>query len=566
VPFEVVDKRLIQNRLFSELSQMFGQEVPLYDRSLAVNRLCNNAACALLSKLHVGLHITDAQRAQSSAERHGAIRIGRPDEFRWITRFFAAFDMVPHNFYDMTDVGVKSQPIIATAFRSVHQPEHRVFTSLLMTDYFDAHTRQRIENVLSTREIFSAQAKQLIQLGEQQGGLSSSDADTLIHQGVESIFRWRGAARDYELYTFLCDSGFKIAADIACFSSHHLNHLTPNTLCMDLYTTAMKLCLGEISQPQFHSRAKLAFTQLAQDADRDWLRLSFKHLSQVDVEGLQAGVVHSADCDALVREMAQAFDTSEYQLSQFHHNGFQEFTEGPPPHTPIFLRQDAYRALTEPVHFQQSNGASIQSTHTARFGEVEQRGYACTPKGRVQYDECLQRADTAREQHSQRASDDFAGSCAAYAQPFEIFPRTLAQLLEQQLVYGLYQPTEKGLALIGSLATSNMHELVAQGCVEVLGIRYEDFLPVSAAGILASNLNQYGTQSTAPRKPTYSQGMLEAIMDRRIVDATVVYAGLEARSLLQTCEQLALMDRIPQAQRVAWEAAQNAYHQMISES
>ena len=54
--------------------------------------------------------------------------------------------------------------------------------------------------------------------------------------------------------TKLCDAGFKIAADIACFESHHLNHLTPNTFCMDLYTAAMKFCMGEMNEATFRSR------------------------------------------------------------------------------------------------------------------------------------------------------------------------------------------------------------------------------------------------------------------------------------------------------------------------
>ncbi|NBX25384.1 MAG: DUF1338 family protein, partial [Planctomycetes bacterium] len=110
---------------------MFGREVPLYDRSLLVNRACNTAVCTLVGLLHRGFAISPEQLDRTSGERHGAIRIGRPDEYRWIARFFACFAMEPHNFYDMTAVGGKSQPIIATAFRSVMRPEHRVFTSLL---------------------------------------------------------------------------------------------------------------------------------------------------------------------------------------------------------------------------------------------------------------------------------------------------------------------------------------------------------------------------------------------------------------------------------------------------
>jgi uncharacterized glyoxalase superfamily metalloenzyme YdcJ len=51
-----------------------------------------------------------------------------------------------------------------------------------------------------------------------------------LPKGRNRIFKWTGQARDYQLYQDLAAGGFKIAADIACFNSHHLNHLTPNTL------------------------------------------------------------------------------------------------------------------------------------------------------------------------------------------------------------------------------------------------------------------------------------------------------------------------------------------------
>src|SRR5277367_5306476 len=145
------DKTEMQNRLFAELSDMFGREVPLYDKALLVNKACNQTVCSLLGQLHVGFSITEAQLDKTSGERHGAIRIGKPSEYRWVARFFAAFALEPHNFYDMANVGSKSQPIVATAFRSSLNPEHRIFCSLLMTDYFDAQTRQRIETLLASR-------------------------------------------------------------------------------------------------------------------------------------------------------------------------------------------------------------------------------------------------------------------------------------------------------------------------------------------------------------------------------------------------------------------------------
>src|SRR5688500_7588617 len=105
------DKIEMQNMLFSELSRMFGQEVPLYDKSLLVNKECNKTVCALLAQMYSGFELTEERLAKTSGERHGAIRIGRPDEYRWVAGFFAAFGMEPHNYYDMTNIGGKSQPI-----------------------------------------------------------------------------------------------------------------------------------------------------------------------------------------------------------------------------------------------------------------------------------------------------------------------------------------------------------------------------------------------------------------------------------------------------------------------
>jgi len=549
------DRIEMQNRLFAELSSMFGKEVPLYDRSLLVNRECNTAVCALVGQLHRGFAVSDAQLDKTSSERHGAIRIGRADEYRWIARFFAAFAMEPHNFYDMTNVGSKSQPIIATAFRSMVRPEHRVFTSLLMTDYFDPTTKARIDALLATRQVFSARAKELIERCEKQGGLSREDGDALIREGVDRIFKWTGKARDHGLYKDLGDAGFKIAADIACFESHHLNHLTPNTFCMDLYTAAMKHALGEMDEAAFRMRAGLALGRLAKTADRDWLRLHFKHLSHAEIDSYQPGTVGDADVQRLVDALVATFAKPVFALRTLKHAGFKDFTEGPSEDTPILLRQDAYKALTEPVQFREADGATVDTVHTARFGEIEERGYATTPKGRAMYDTCLAQADAAREKDPSLPKKDFAAYEALYAKPFAPFPKTLPALLEQGLVYGRYAATPKGVAAKGNLPTFDIHALVRDGFAQVEGLRYEDFLPVSAAGIFASNLNQYGTKSTAATKPEYTQSQLEQVMGKAIVDSDVVYRGMQAASMLDTFAQLGVMERVPVAQRAELEQA-----------
>ncbi|RBE01193.1 DUF1338 domain-containing protein, partial [Xanthomonas oryzae pv. oryzae] len=57
--------------------------------------------------------------------------------------------------------------------------------------------------------------------------------------------------------------------------------------------------------------------------------------------------------------------------------------EGPPRRrVPILLRQTSFKALEEAVRFVGDDGQPEHGTHTARFGEIEQRGLALTPKGR----------------------------------------------------------------------------------------------------------------------------------------------------------------------------------------
>lgn len=557
----------MQHRLFAELSRMFGQEVPLYDKSLQVNRVCNQTVSALLARKHAGFAITDAQLDQTSGERHGAIRIGKPAEYRLICRFFAAFGMAPHNFYDMTNVGAKSQPIIATAFRSKLKPEHRVFCSLLMTDYFDPKTRARIEALLASRQVFSLRAIGLLERNERQGGLDWPDATALIREGVDRIFKWTGEARDYQLYQDLCAAGFKIAADIACFGSHHLNHLTPNTFCIDLYTAAMKFCLRELDAAGFRQRAETMLGRLARHADRDYLKLHFRHLTHEAIAAFRCAELPADAVPRLAEQLIASLQAPELALNRFSHSGFKDFTEGPPEDTPILLRQDAYKALTEPVRFHQPGGAAVDAVHTARFGEIEQRFYATTPKGRVLYDRCLAQADALREKDPTLIKKDFAAYEAAYARPFAPFPKTLPVLLAQGLVYGRYAVTTKGLeaAKTGGIKTTVLAELIRLGFVDYKGLRYEDFLPVSAAGIFASNLNQYGTQSTAAQKPVYTQGMLEEILGCKIVDPNVTYGGLEAASLLEVYSRLGVLGQLPATRKTELEQAVGAFRASSAE-
>jgi uncharacterized glyoxalase superfamily metalloenzyme YdcJ len=267
----------------------------------------------------------------------------------------------------------------------------------------------------------------------------------------------------------------------------------------------------------------------------------------------------------LAAQLTAEFAKPEYALSKLKHAGFKDFTEGPSEDTPVLLRQDAYKALTEAVRFTEEDGTVAETTHTARFGEIEERFYACTPTGRALYDTCLAEADAGREKDPSLPKRDMAAYEAAYRAPFAPFAKTLPGLIGQGYVYARYAPTAQGIAAAnaGRALPTDLMKLVELGFVEYEGQRYEDFLPVSAAGIFASNLQQYGTKSTAHVRPTYSQAQLEEILGKRIIDSTTVYAGIDAESKLDTWKKLGLLAQVPAAERAALESAVSAYHAAV---
>ena len=532
----------MQHVLFAELSRMFGKEVPLYDKSLAVNFRCNQAIVHLLSSGFSGFTVSDEELLATSRERHGAIRIGREDEFRWITRYFACFGMEPHNYYDMTKIGEKSQPVTATAFRSTIDPENRVFASLLRTSYFDPVIAERIDHLLSSRQVFSDRARSLVELCEQQGGLALDDAKLLIQEGTERIFKWTGEARGRDLYEELCAEGFKIAADIACFSSHHLNHLTPNTLCIDLYSNAMKWRMGTFDRSEFLKRAEHILAFLDEMVDTDWLLLHFRHLGHEDVASFDRAPVSSSARHEIISTLVSSLDIEDLDLTRLPHNGYKDRTEGPDPGTQVLLRQDAYRSLTEPIRFVDET-PPFESSHTARFGEIEERFYAVTPKGRALYDECL----AARTSDSHSESSDAAKS-------FERFPRTLPELFESGLVHAIFEPSKASLAGQVDIATADIIQLMKEGVLDCRGMRYEDFLPISAAGIFASNLDQYGTDSTADHRPSYPRREFEEIVGCSIKDTVDVYRALQSRSILDSLASLKIDHLLDESDRRRLEA------------
>jgi uncharacterized glyoxalase superfamily metalloenzyme YdcJ len=197
--------------------------------------------------------------------------------------------------------------------------------------------------------------------------------------------------------------------------------------------------------------------------------------------------------------------------------------EGPPTRRcPILLRQTSFKALDEPVAFRQG-AAWVQGQHTARFGEIEQRGIALTPKGRTLYDQLL----TAARKLVLPAADGSNASAyvAALAQVFAAFPDDWEEIRRQGLGYFAWSLTDTAKSGHGALTADQARAL---GLIRPDPITYEDFLPVSAAGIFQSNL---GDDSQQAFTASPNQRRFETDLGAQVLNEFDHYAGIEAASL-----------------------------------
>jgi len=209
--------------------------------------------------------------------------------------------------------------------------------------------------------------------------------------------------------------------------------------------------------------------------------------------------------------------------------------EGPPTRKcPILLRQTSFKALEEAVSFQSSDGDWQTGSHTARFGEIEQRGIALTPKGRALYDTLL----TESRKLVRPAADGSNARAyeAALAEAFASFPDDWAGIRAGGLGYFTYALTAKGREQQG-VASGDLESWIAEGLVCFDPIVYEDFLPVSAAGIFQSNLGD-GAQQDFVASP--NQQRFEADLGATVLNEFDHYAAIEADSIAACRQALAM--------------------------
>jgi uncharacterized glyoxalase superfamily metalloenzyme YdcJ len=194
--------------------------------------------------------------------------------------------------------------------------------------------------------------------------------------------------------------------------------------------------------------------------------------------------------------------------------------EGPPRRdADILLRQTSFKALEENVTFQGKTGS-----HTARFGEIEQRGVALTPAGRALYDTTLTNARAAAAQAGAPTYD------AVLETAFASFPDDLDQLRRDRLAFFQYR--------VGGTAAykaETVDDLVAAGALVADPQVYEDFLPVSAAGIFQSNL---GADDQSNYSSNANQDAFETALGATVIDEMALYSEIQEASLTAALKAL----------------------------
>ncbi|CAK9787424.1 DUF1338-domain-containing protein [Cutaneotrichosporon oleaginosum] len=222
-----ISKDELRARFCTALSVMYRTEVPLYGDLIE-----------LVDDVNATFPGTPEDRLK--VERHGAIRLGKPDELQMIARLFAQMGMEPVGYYVLAPSGV---PVHSTAFRPTTEEAlaynpFRVFTSLLLPELLPPALRAEVEATLAKRDIFHIRVREIVAQAEVEGGVRLEDADELVERALET-FKWHDtAAVPRDVYARM-HAAHPLVADIAAFKGPHINHLTPRVLDIDAAQAGM---------------------------------------------------------------------------------------------------------------------------------------------------------------------------------------------------------------------------------------------------------------------------------------------------------------------------------------
>lgn len=229
----------------------------------------------------------------------------------------------------------------------------------------------------------------------------------------------------------LADSALRVAVQ-RILSDRRI--LTPRTLeLVDVFE-------GGLSQPEAREFVREALHTFRWHSDATVDLVTYRRLH--DAHRLNAGIVgfKGAHINHLT---PQTLDIDAAQAGM-PGGGIKSkaIIEGPPRRRcPILLRQTGFKALKEPIFFRHSASEHVAGTHTARFGEIEQRGAALTAEGRGLYDELL-----ASVRRNTEVGTDASTYNVELSDQFKSFPDNWTELRPRGLAFFRYSATAAGLA------------------------------------------------------------------------------------------------------------------------
>ena len=227
--------------------------------------------------------------------------------------------------------------------------------------------------------------------------------------------------------------------------------------------------------PAFVAAAVAAFALSREPIDKSW----YDELSRVSAVAADIAGVGSTHINHLTPRVLDIDDL--YRRMTGRGITMIDAIQGPPraDGPDVLLRQTSFRALAEPRRFRLADGSVTDGTLRVRFGEVEARGVALTPKGRERYDAAMGTADPARVWS-------------------RYFPSTDTEMAAEGLAY--YRRGNPSAPIV-----------------------YEDFLPASAAGIFRSNLDRDSKAGAAEHDSSYDIDWLAGAIGRHIHDPYALY-------------------------------------------
>ncbi|MGM8909048.1 2-oxoadipate dioxygenase/decarboxylase HglS [Psychrobacter sp. 1U1] len=454
----------IRHEFSMAMSTMYQTEVPLYGDLLDLVAKVNTEVLNQNPEIKEQLAHT-GELDRLSMERHGAIRLGTADELSMMRRLFAVMGMHPVGYYDLAPAGV---PVHSTAFRAI-----------------DAQALNQ-----SPFRVFTS----LLRLDLINDEALKQDAIT--------------ALANRQIFTD------NVVSLIERFEAQ--GGLTAEE--------GEKFIKEALETFRWHDKTPIS-KELYQ-------RLLAQHGLIADVVGFKGPHINHLTPRTLDIDTVQ-------QGMQAKGIPPKAIIEGPPKREcPILLRQTSFKALEEAVLFKNPNGEYEQGHHTARFGEIEQRGVALTPKGRALYDELLSQA------RSQLGATPNADNASEYYQilerAFDAFPDDYQAMHNEALAYFYYQAVDNAADVDSAMlhletvdaqtvdSKQVVNALIEKGTIRIEPIVYEDFLPVSAAGIFQSNLQQ-GKQSNYDGNS--NQHEFEQALGASIYDELALYEEIQAQSL-----------------------------------